>query len=91
MSVPEPAGMLFGRSAYWGQIARIMRVTHSPPIQDCTPYLGRVSEPIRHATKTAIRQVKTAYQMHAMAARLKTGHSEPQIPKEARATTGKEM
>jgi hypothetical protein len=36
-------------------------------------------------------QACTPYQMHAMAARLKTGHSEPQMPKEALETTGKEI
>src|ERR1700761_6828944 len=34
-------------------------------------------------------QAWTPYQMQAMAARLKTGHNEPQIPKDERATTGK--
>ena len=36
-------------------------------------------------------QAWTPYQMQAIAARLKTGHSEPQMPNEARPTTGKEM
>lgn len=33
----------------------------------------------------------TPYQMHAIAARLKTGHSEPHTPKEERETTGNPM
>lgn len=33
----------------------------------------------------------TPYQMQAMAARLKMGHRLPQMPKEARLTTGKPM
>lgn len=31
--VPELAGKLFGRLVYEGQMALIMSVTHSPPIQ----------------------------------------------------------
>jgi len=31
--VPEPTDIVFGRLLYEGQIALIMRVTHSPPIQ----------------------------------------------------------
>ena len=46
----------------------IINVTHSPPIQACTPY-----------------------QTHAIAARLKTGHKEPQMPNDARDMTGKEI
>ena len=33
----------------------------------------------------------TPYQILAMAARLKTGHNAPQIPKDERLTTGKEI
>jgi len=33
----------------------------------------------------------TPYQIQAMAARLNTGHREPQMPNEALATTGKEI
>ena len=66
--VPELVGMEFGKSSYLVQIDLSIRVTHCPPIHDCTPY-----------------------QMQAIAARLKTGHSEPQMPKEALLTTGKLM
>jgi hypothetical protein len=65
--VPE-LGMPLWTLVNEGQIASIIRVTHSPPIHACTPY-----------------------QIQAIAARLKTGHSAPQMPKDARETTGNEM
>jgi hypothetical protein len=37
------------------------------------------------------KRVIDTYQIQAIAALLKTGHSEPQMPKEDRATTGKEI
>jgi hypothetical protein len=65
--VPE-LGMPLGILSNEGQMALIMRRTHSPPIQAWTPY-----------------------QIHAIAALLKTGHKAPQVPKLARVTTGNEM
>ena len=65
--VPE-SGMPFFMFLKFGAMAEIMRCTHWPPIQACTPY-----------------------QTQAMAARLKTGQSPPQIPKLDRTTTGNEM
>jgi hypothetical protein len=38
-----------------------------------------------------LKEVIDAYQIQAIAALLKTGQSEPQMPNEDRATTGKEI
>lgn len=59
--------------------------TYSPPIHACTPYCFVV----RHQKQASLGwELRT--HIHAMTALLKTGHRDPQIPNEARETTGKE-
>lgn len=85
VSVPELLGMLLGTSLYLVQIDRIIRVTHSPEA-----FVNIVLIRQRKFDLPPIHDC-TPYQIQAMAARLKTGHREPQMPKEDLLTTGKEI
>lgn len=84
--VPEDAGIELGMLFTLGHMARSKTNTQVPPMLACTPY-HILWRPLCHCNKAA--QLSATYQ--AITARFRIHHKLPQIPKLARATTGKVM